>query len=107
MELIELCWGYLNHVTSAGSFKNRTVISETWTMTVSEEGLLKRRKRKVLGKMFEAKEESEEWKLRKKMDPFEYPNIVSEVKSKRLGHLERMVLKTGWYRRCTIQVVED
>lgn len=70
--------------------------SETWTMTVAEEELLRRWERKILRKIFGAVNEDGQWRIRRNKELEElYRNadLVTEIKCNRLrwlGHVERM-----------------
>lgn len=70
--------------------------SEAWTLTVTDEELLRRWERKILRKLYGAVNDNGQWRIRKNeeiKDLYKLPDIVADIKSSRLrwlGHVERM-----------------
>jgi hypothetical protein len=70
--------------------------SETWTLTVADEELLRRWERKILRKIYGAVNDNGQWRIRENEEIkalYNKPYIVGDIKSSRLrwlGHVERM-----------------
>ena len=70
-----------------------TYASETWTLPKTNERRLSLFERKVLRRIFGAKQENRTWRKRYNYEIFNEPNIVNYIKVKRLawaGHLVHM-----------------